>query len=167
MFLAKASYGTYLIKISASGDSLSSEKFCNDCTAESMKRTKDNGYVIAGIRGYWVSNVHSDDDAFLAVTDSLGWLDRTGIMDILQSKGSVNLFPNPFYSNATLMFPNSSHETYTMDIYNSIGKKIFTSSQIKDNKILISKEFMPKAGLYIYHLYNASGIQYRDKFIAE
>ena len=71
-------------------------------------------------------------------------------------------YPNPASSYINFEFRNIS-ESYTIQIYNFLGKKVF--SQVVDgNKITIPVENLYR-GLYIYQLKDASGnIEESGKF---
>lgn len=71
-------------------------------------------------------------------------------------------YPNPASSYINFEFKNID-ESYTLQIYNFLGKKVF-SQVVNNNKITVPVENLYR-GLYVYQLRDASGsIEESGKF---
>jgi hypothetical protein len=69
-----------------------------------------------------------------------------GIEDLILSKGSVLLFPNPSNSLITIYLPNNPQMNATLTIYNLNSQKLITR-QIAEQKVVIDVSGLP-SGIY-------------------
>lgn len=67
----------------------------------------------------------------------------------------IRFYPNPATTVINFEFDGSVDKTYTLQIYNFIGRKM-TEIRITDNKITINLDDSYYRGLYIYQLRDAS-----------
>ena len=90
----------------------------------------------------------------------------TGIKETQFDKCRVNLFPNPFHTDATLEFDSKCSGVSKLTIYDMTGKLIFTVENLSENKIEIEKNNL-STGLYFYNLHSVNGTASSGKFIVE
>jgi hypothetical protein len=76
---------------------------------------------------------------------------NVGIQTFDNSKTEILLYPNPFYSSATMKFENTGNENYTLTIYNTYGQIVRTIKNIVTNNIQIEKQNLT-TGLYYFKL---------------
>lgn len=60
----------------------------------------------------------------------------------------IHVFPNPFYSSATVQF-DAGRKLLSFSMFNSIGIKVLTNENVRENKIIIDGEKL-SAGIYFY-----------------
>jgi Secretion system C-terminal sorting domain len=63
---------------------------------------------------------------------------------------SMNIYPNPFHSFATVQFNSTVHNA-SLDLYNLCGKKIKTISNINGNQAILNRENL-SAGIYFIRI---------------
>jgi hypothetical protein len=68
----------------------------------------------------------------------------------------THLFPNPATSYINFSFDKSIDRSYTLQVYNFIGRKTY-ESRVTDSRITITLDDSYFRGLYIYQLRDASG----------
>lgn len=68
----------------------------------------------------------------------------------------THLFPNPATSYINFTFDKSIDKSYTLQVYNFIGRKTY-ESRVTDSRITITLDDSYFRGLYIYQLRDASG----------
>jgi hypothetical protein len=69
---------------------------------------------------------------------------------------NVMIMPNPSFGEVTLYLLNLPYDTYTLEVYNLIGKKVLTKTIRKDMGTEIATDLTSlKRGTYIYSLYNS------------
>ncbi len=76
---------------------------------------------------------------------------------------SILVYPNPSSETLSIDLPNI--EEYHLEIYNTIGQKIY-STDINKNNNLINVSNYPK-GLHVIHLQNKDGLKHIHKIIIE
>ena len=97
--------------------------------------------------------------ALLALTPILNSFvaDRTGYGDSTFVDAKLaHFYPNPATSYINFVFDNSIDKTYTLQVYNFIGRKM-TETRINDPKITITLDDNYLRGLYVYQLRDQSG----------
>lgn len=74
------------------------------------------------------------------------------------SNKDILLYPNPTYGLVKIMLPGFSEGTYTIDIYNVIGKKIWTKQQAIDSESIFKFDFsFLRKGTYLLSVKDRSG----------
>lgn len=80
---------------------------------------------------------------------------------------SSNLYPNPFSTSATLQLGTGiTLDNAVLKIYDVLGKQVGSITGISNNTVQIEKGDLP-AGVYIYRLSDATGMQATGRFIIE
>ncbi len=67
----------------------------------------------------------------------------------------IRFFPNPAVSVINFEFEKGFDKTYTFDVFNFIGKKVYTAKTITPKMNVSLADFF--RGVYIYQLRNRSG----------
>ncbi|MEO7800378.1 MAG: T9SS type A sorting domain-containing protein [Ginsengibacter sp.] len=67
----------------------------------------------------------------------------------------IRFFPNPAVSTINFEFEKGFDRSYTFDIYNFIGKKVFSVKSVTSKMNVSLTEFI--RGVYIYQLRDRSG----------
>jgi hypothetical protein len=67
----------------------------------------------------------------------------------------VRFYPNPATSAITFDVQKVSEKTYTLQIFNFMGKKVYETENINAKKIINLSDY--NRGLYIYQLRDATG----------
>ena len=92
-------------------------------------------------------------------------LSSTDGIPVHESKGEVVIYPNPSSGSFIVEIPTGEKDDYSIDIYNVLGKKIFSSVQISDNTNcrIINRQGISfiqltlediRAGIYILNLHS-------------
>ena len=68
----------------------------------------------------------------------------------------AHLYPNPATSYIIFSFDKSVDKTFTLQIYNFIGKRMY-ETRINDSKITINFDENYSRGIYVYQLRDQSG----------
>jgi hypothetical protein len=92
------------------------------------------------------------------------YYNNVGVIEI--ESNQWKLFPNPFIESTTIEFENNNSENYTLEIYNNLGQKVRTISNIRSNKIIIERGNF-NSGIYFFQLKNNSGIKQTGKLVVE
>ena len=83
--------------------------------------------------------------------------DKVTIGDISDSGSKItHFYPNPATSYINFTFDNTVDKSYTLQVYNFIGRKM-NDVRITDTKITITLDDNYFRGLYIYQLRDQSG----------
>jgi hypothetical protein len=75
---------------------------------------------------------------------------------------TINIYPNPVSSFATLMYQNPGHKVYNLRIMNINGETVRTINNITGNKIVIEKGNLT---IGIYFIEIKGDKIYRSKFL--
>ncbi len=67
----------------------------------------------------------------------------------------IRFFPNPAVSTINFEFEQGFDKTFTFDIYNFIGKKVYSAKSLTSKMNVSLTEFI--RGVYIYQLRDRSG----------
>lgn len=90
----------------------------------------------------------------------------TGVTEIKKKEGLVKIFPNPSDGIFEIRF-NSSTDILSLQIFNSIGQKVFTQSSIDTKKTLqLSLADLPE-GIYFIQIFTKEGVQMRKFVVAK
>jgi len=86
-------------------------------------------------------------------------------LGISESKlsGGIHIFPNPFTSAVTFQI-DEGRIVLSVTIYNSMGRKVITNENIRQNKIDINGEKLP-VGIYFYTIVLNSNDTFSGRFI--
>ncbi len=68
----------------------------------------------------------------------------------------VNFYPNPATSNITFEFVKGYENQYSLDVFNFMGKKVYSVKKIPQRISIILDEFY--RGIYIFQLRNKNGV---------
>jgi len=83
--------------------------------------------------------------------------DTNGVGDITDTTPKItHFYPNPATSYINFTFDNSVDRSYTLQVYNFMGKKM-NETRVTDSKITITFDDNYYRGLYIYQLRDQSG----------
>jgi predicted outer membrane repeat protein len=63
----------------------------------------------------------------------------------------MSIYPNPFTNKATIKFPNPSHSTYNLFIFNTSGNEVFEMQNIRSDQIEFERGNLP-GGIYLFEL---------------
>ncbi len=72
------------------------------------------------------------------------------------SKG-LSLYPNPFSSSTLFKFENPEQSQFSLEVYNTQGAIVRTTSDIRSDEFIFQKEDL-STGIYFFHLYLLSGM---------
>ncbi|HNR21097.1 MAG TPA: T9SS type A sorting domain-containing protein [Bacteroidia bacterium] len=122
----------------------------------SILQTLDGGFAIAG---RWFSAISYE--LLFIKTDSSG---TVGI-DEMKNPESFKVFPNPFNESTTILLKEIG-ANYNLNLYNSQGKIVFTSSNISSGEYQINRNNLP-SGLYLIQLATNKGLMVTQKVIIE
>lgn len=86
--------------------------------------------------------------------DAVDVCNVTGI-DESQNTVSTSIFPNPAQNNATILFDNFKGDNFTLEMFDSQGKKVRTVNNIVTGKIEIGRNDLLK-GVYFFQLTSGS-----------
>lgn len=67
----------------------------------------------------------------------------------------IKFYPNPAISTINFEFPKDYDNTYSFNIYNFIGKKVFAAKQVISKMNISLTDF--SRGVYIYELRDKTG----------
>jgi hypothetical protein len=79
-------------------------------------------------------------------------------------EGNVQVYPNPFIDECTILFPNTGNFEHTLELYDLKGRLVRRVEGIVEDRILIAREGL-LSGVYIYVLTGANGNSYNGKII--
>lgn len=68
----------------------------------------------------------------------------------------VNFYPNPATSNITFEFVKAYDNSYTLEVYNFMGKKVYEVKKTPQRISILLDEFY--RGIYIFQLRNKNGV---------
>ena len=89
---------------------------------------------------------------YLYVTDTTGLGNfGVGIENMSKTSKCLNIYPNPFDSEATLSFSNPDNKAYTLMVYDLFGRRIMIRENITSESVGIKKEGL-KTGVYLVKL---------------
>ncbi len=91
-------------------------------------------------------------------------LKNNNITNLSDFDNSLRISPNPAHTEITILIPNISDESYELCISNTMGKTIFSRSNIQTNKITIPTKDI-KSGLYIVKIHGSK--VYKGKLIVD
>ncbi len=89
-------------------------------------------------------------------------LKNNNITNLSDFDNSLRISPNPAHTEITILIPNISDESYELCISNTMGKTIFSRSNIQTNKITIPTKDI-ESGLYIVKIHGSK--VYKGKLI--
>lgn len=118
------------------------------------QNTAENTYAREGT--YRVVLVATDANGCSATADSAVRVARTvGFKeDLLTAKFKFNVYPNPFSAGAKVIFEMDARNDVTLDIYDMLGRKVYTKNEgeLSAGKHSINfdeSDFAAKAGAYL------------------
>jgi hypothetical protein len=83
--------------------------------------------------------------------------DNTTFGDLADTTPKItHFYPNPATSYINFTFDNSVDKSYTLQVYNFIGRKM-TETRVTDSRITITLDDNYFRGLYIYQLRDQTG----------
>ena len=96
----------------------------------------------------------------------MGDLTTTGINDIVENSGSVNIYPNPNGGNCTVALNEYKGEKTKLEVYNLLGEKVYTTELIsKTQQVNIGVQ---SAGVYLYKVVSqTSGVIGEGKILIQ
>lgn len=159
-----AAFDFYLVRLDALGSWMWEKEIKvepsipNSTSSEgkSILQTPDGGFAIAG---RYASGIGFE--LLFIKTDSSGIV---GINE-LKNPESFKVFPNPFNESATISFKNIG-SNYNLNLYNSQGKIVFTSSNLSAEEFQINRNNL-SSGLYLIELVTNKGLSVTQKMIIE
>ncbi len=150
----------WIVKTDANGTLQWDKTFGGDSTdfIYTAIQTTDGGFLLAG---WSMSGISGDKTGFnrggydywiIKITPDL-----TGISNNIQTQNMISIFPNPFNNTATLRIetPLDKNRSYTLIIYDQIGKEVYRIEKIISNETLISRDNL-NSGIYFYNLFSNS-----------
>lgn len=82
----------------------------------------------------------------------------TNIIDLENKRPDVSTFPNPSFGNVSFNFENTPSGIYTIQVYNILGKKLWSKDvTLSSNKPIYADLTNLKKGTYLYSVYDSSG----------
>ena len=161
-----SSEDVWLIKTDSSGNEIWSKAFDigRDEQGNSVKQTKDDGYIITGYTFYYGTN---DKDVLLIKTTP--YVNQVEI-NTFNTPSEYNLaqnFPNPFNPKTTFKYSLPGPGQVTISIY-SISGQIIESNTMNLNQGSYSYEFdgtRYSTGIYFYKFSTLSGFQAKRKML--
>jgi hypothetical protein len=72
-----------------------------------------------------------------------------------QEPVAVKFYPNPAISQITFDFPSNYDKTYTFQIYNFLGKKVFEQKNLTAKMVVELTQYF--RGIYIFQLRDKTG----------
>jgi Secretion system C-terminal sorting domain len=118
----------------------------------------DNGIDLDGNLSGWGLNNLMEYDYYCEATPD--FIDNT-IKEI-----KIQLYPNPADKNITLQIDGLYHQTYILNLYNSIGELVLKTENISSGKIQIERPDF-ECGLFFYELVSQGQIVKTGKIIFE
>jgi len=96
------------------------------------------------------------------------WKGTEPVLSIPEQKSALNtiIYPNPSNNLITIEFDNQNKEIFSLDLYNVLGLKVRTISNISENKVRFKKENLP-SGIYYFRLKSKSNLRSSGKLIFE
>jgi len=88
----------------------------------------------------------------------------TGIENILVNSNGINLFPNPTNSDVNVVVSNVSENMY-VEVYDAVGKLVVKKEITSIQTRLSLADFA--SGVYMYKVYNTSGVAKIGKLVKE
>lgn len=82
------------------------------------------------------------------------WTGQQSLITSPLNNSSISIYPNPFAHKTTIQFVGEMKEPLTIDIYNSLGKKVQTL-KVKENNLVWNANTLPR-GLYILKVRNTN-----------
>lgn len=79
-------------------------------------------------------------------------------------EGNVQVYPNPFIDECTILFPNTGNFEHTLELYDLKGRLVRRVEGIVEDRIVIAREGL-LSGVYIYVLTGANGNSYKGKIV--
>jgi len=126
----------------------------------------DTAFIIAGIEGPNGGTSHVGTMFYLDTIYFSGTA-PLGINQITKEDNSVNVYPNPFSTNATMAIGGSTQlDNASLVIYNVLGQTVKTINNINTNTINIDRDNVP-GGMYIYTLVNNGAIISTGKLVVQ
>jgi len=84
------------------------------------------------------------------------FLSVRGISQSIQPEAvAVRFYPNPAISQITFDFPKNFDKTYSFQIYNFLGKKVYEQKNVSPRTIVELSQFF--RGIYIFQLRDKTG----------
>ena len=80
-------------------------------------------------------------------------VDQTSSLNEKNGNQRIKIFPNPFKKNTIIKFKNDKKESCKFVLFNLIGKKVKTITNINSNELIFEKEDLP-IGTYIFIIQN-------------
>jgi len=81
---------------------------------------------------------------------------RTSTDEINATAKLVNFYPNPATANITFEFVKGYESSYNLDVYNFMGKKVYSVKKIPQRISILLDDFY--RGIYIFQLRNKNGV---------
>ena len=136
----------YLIRTDSNGDTLWTRSYGDvmDDGGKSGVQTEDGGYASFGYK--YVSGQQLN--FYLVKMNGDG---TVGIDDIDNEYATLDIYPNPFSNKTTIEFDNPQRKSYDLKITDITGKAVRTINNIRDNRIDISRQDLPR-GFYTIQL---------------
>ena len=135
-----------------------------DCYFYSVKRTSDNGFILAGFA------MVTGQDAWLVKVDSNGCETPNcpvGINEIYPTSGNSFIYPNPFNHFGTLQFTTPNLTSLELRIINVSGQIIETKfMRAGEQQIVIDGQELP-AGIYFVLIMSEGVVTEATKFVVE
>jgi hypothetical protein len=82
----------------------------------------------------------------------------------MQNEIKSYVYPNPFSNQTSIYFDNPSGETFTLIIYDVLGKEIKVMNELSRQPVILEKGNI-NPGLYFYNIYSHSGKEVSGKII--
>lgn len=83
-------------------------------------------------------------------------VDKTVYAGLADSAKITHFYPNPATSYINFTFDNTVNKTYTLQVYNFMGRKM-KEARITESRLTINLDDNYLRGLYIYQLRDQSG----------
>ena len=132
------------------------EILSNSYSLETLNLTVGDSVLIGmeyysqdGIYSYSIENSVGCDSI---ITFNLSF--AVGVNEMNFSK-DLSLYPNPFSSSTLFKFENPEQSQFSLEVYNTQGAIVRTTSDIRSDEFIFQKEDL-STGIYFFHLYSMS-----------
>ncbi len=133
-----AGYNVYVVKADSAGIIQWGYNY-SGAYSYSLEQTNDNGYIVAG---------QKNNDEYLLKINENGIL--LSLNDIGFKEYRISVYPNPSSAQVKLILNMSADVKFSLDIFNSFGRKIYAVENIYSNEILVlEKEWFSKGVNFI------------------
>lgn len=159
-FSGELSDNVFIVKMDASGNSGCNQN--NVTVTKSAISNVSNSTFVAGNGG--VEYNGTIDVLTRSVSQTIICLNISA--NEITKDANINIYPNPFSVSTTVKFLNFTGDIYRLDLFDFTGKLIRSITDVKDNRVILSRENI-NSGIYLIQLKDNNGLIYSKKVIIE